>query len=167
MLLGFLLVITAMVTGIKVYLLETTKLKAQMSQERVEPAYSAEQLSIKNKIFDEKHSLSERMIAINSLAQSQNELSLEILKDFIATPFQSTQAETENILRTKAIEDIAYYIDRDKAITTLESLEAKQKHTFLGDQMRRVVVALRFKQPIVQHTEAELRQIYQVRMGNS
>lgn len=166
-LMGLILVIAAMVTGVKVYLLKATNEKNEMAaQKQQQPTvvYPPEIEKSKNTIFDSKKSVAERMSQISFLAKNSNEICLEILRGFITSEISSEDAETENILRTKAIEDIAYYSDRDKAIVTLEKLEEPQRQTFLGDQMRRLVVALRFKQPIVLHTELELRQIYLERM---
>lgn len=70
-----------------------------------------------------------------------------------------TEANAEIVKRSLDIQNLARSLDRDQAIKKLEDLEKEQKNAFLADRLRRAVLALRFNQPLDNHTEAELMKL--------
>lgn len=95
-------------------------------------------------------------------AATNNEMMEPELKknyDLIQSEIPEGPQESEIVKRALAIQEMALYHDKDKAIVALEKLEEKQRIPFLADRLRRAVVALRFNKPVDQLTEDELTKL--------
>jgi hypothetical protein len=104
----------------------------------------ADILDLKNIVYDTQFKPEERIEAMSALTQKNTELTLKILGEFVASPYNQEMA-IETRLRVQAIAGMANYPDKDQAIIALEKVEDKKRAGILGDQMRRAVIKLRFK----------------------
>lgn len=98
-------------------------------------------LQLKNKINSNETHLSEKEMALINLADLNNDMSLNVLAEFISL---YGNKEADFSIYEKAIQLVANYSNKDLAITTLEKLEDKQRAGRIGDTLRRAVIDLRF-----------------------
>ena len=103
----------------------------------------ADILDLKNKIYDINLKSEDRVDAMNVLTLKHTELTLKVLGEFVASPYNQDMA-IETRLRVQAIAGMANHPNKDEAIIALEKVEDKKRAGILGDQMRRAVLKLRF-----------------------
>lgn len=114
---------------------------------------------LKEEIADTSLNQDSRAMSMELLTRHKTQESLDIMEFFLSDKNYDTKNDFEKVIRAQAIEGIAHYPDKDKAIFSLERLEAKEQNLFLADRLRRSVVGLRFNKPIEKQDEEALKNL--------